>query len=343
MKSIILTLIIFAVIILIHELGHFTAAKLSGVRVNEFSLGMGPALFRFGKGETSYVLRAFPIGGSVSMEGEDADSEDKRAFCNKKAGFRIIIIVAGAIMNLILGFGILAGVTTSQDYVASNTIAQFEENAATQQHGLQVGDTILKVNNRSVWVESDIVYELTRDEDAVVDLTVRRDGKKVLLEDVAFDLREQNGEQALVIDFKVLAQPKTVGSVLDYSFRKTASIARIVWISLGDLLTGRASVHDLAGPIGMTQVVSQVSKIGWDSLLTLAAFITINVGIFNLLPIPALDGGRLVFLLIEIVRRGKKINPEHEAYIHLAGFAAVILLMIFVTFNDIVNLVKQAM
>ena len=156
MKSIILTLIIFAVIILIHELGHFTAAKLSGVRVNEFSLGMGPALFRFGKGETSYVLRAFPIGGSVSMEGEDADSEDKRAFCNKKVGFRIIIIVAGAIMNLILGFGILAGVTTSQDYVASNTIAQFEENAATQQHGLQVGDTILKVNNRSVWVESDI-------------------------------------------------------------------------------------------------------------------------------------------------------------------------------------------
>lgn len=338
MGNIVTTLIIFAVIIVIHELGHFTAAKLSGVRVNEFSLGMGPALLRLGKGETRYVLRAFPIGGAVSMEGEDAQSTDGRAFCNKPLLPRIVIIVAGALMNLLLGFGILVGVTASGSYVASNTIAQFEENAATAQSGLQAGDTILKINGRSVWVESDIVYELTRDEDGVVDMLVRRNGEKTALRGVTFDFREQNGEQALVIDFKVQAQPKTFGTILGYAGRKTASIARIVWLSLGDLLTGRASVHDLAGPIGMTQVVGQVRKIGWASLFTLAAFITINVGVFNLLPIPALDGGRLVFLLIEAIRRGKKINPEHEAYVHMAGFAAVILLMIFVTFNDIMGL-----
>ena len=340
MGNIITTLIIFAVIILIHELGHFTAAKLSGVRVNEFSLGMGPALFRLGKGETTYAVRIFPIGGSVSMEGEDASSQDLRAFCNKKVGIRILIVAAGAIMNLVLGFGILAGVTASQQYVASNTVARFDENASTQQSGLQAGDTILKVNGRSVWVESDIVYELTRDEDGVVDLLVRRDRAKVQLKNVAFAFREQDGEQALVIDFKVLAKEKTVGSVLGYALRKTASTGRIVWLSFGDLLTGRASVHDLAGPVGMTQVVGQVRKIGWSSLLTLAAFITINVGIFNLLPIPALDGGRLVFLLIEAIRRGKRINPEYEAYVHMAGFALVILLMIFVTFNDIVGLFR---
>ncbi len=334
MGNIVTTLIIFAVIIIIHELGHFTAAKLSGVRVNEFSLGMGPALLRLGKGETQYVLRAFPIGGAVSMEGEDDQSADGRAFCNKPLPPRIIIIVAGALMNLLLGFAILVGVTMNGNYVASNTIAQFEENAATAQSGLQAGDTILRINGRSVWVESDIVYELTRDEDGVVDMLVRRDGENLMLRGVAFDFREQ----ALVIDFKVQAQPKTFGTVLGYAGRKTASIARIVWLSLGDLLTGRASVHDLAGPIGMTQVVGQVRKIGWASLFTLAAFISINVGVFNLLPIPALDGGRLVFLLIEAVRRGKRINPEHEAYVHMAGFAAVILLMVFVTFNDIMGL-----
>lgn len=334
MGNIITTLVIFAVIILIHELGHFIAAKLSGVRVNEFSLGMGPALFRFGKGETTYAVRLFPIGGSVSMEGEDSDSTDDRAFCNKKVWFRILIVVAGAVMNLVLGFTILTCVSASQEHLASNIIAQIEEGSSISASGLQVGDKILKINNRSIWVESDIVYELTRDEDGVVDMLVERDGEKVVLDDVTFSFRDE----ALVIDFKVLAREKTIWNVLDYSFAKTVSIARTVWLSFGDLITGRASVHDLAGPIGMTQVVGKVRKIGWSSVFTLAAFITINVGIFNLLPIPALDGGRLVFLLLEVIRRGKRINPDHEAYVHLAGFAAVILLMIIVTFNDIVGL-----
>ncbi|MBR6790354.1 MAG: site-2 protease family protein [Oscillospiraceae bacterium] len=338
MGNIITTLVIFAVIILIHEFGHFTAAKLSGVRVNEFSLGMGPALFRFGKGETTYCLRAFPIGGSVSMEGEDDSSDDARAFCNKKVGFRIIIVAAGAIMNLILGFCILCGVTASQEHLASNVVAQITEGSSIAATGLQPSDEILKINGHTIWVESDIVYELTRDVDGVVEMLVRRGDEKVTLDAVTFSFRDD----ALVLDFKVLAREKTLWSVLDYSFSKTVSIGRTVWLSFGDLLTGKASVHDLAGPIGMTQVVGEVRKIGWSSVFTLAAFITINVGIFNLLPIPALDGGRLVFLLLEVIRRGKRIDPDHEAYVHLAGFALVILLMIVVTFNDIVGLFKAA-
>jgi regulator of sigma E protease len=184
-----------------------------------------------------------------------------------------------------------------------------------------------------MWVESDIVYELSFDEDGVVDLLVRRDGKKVQLKDVAF---EKDGD-SLIIDFKVKGQKATAAHTLGYAFRRTASIGRLVWISLGQLLTGKASVNDLSGPIGTAQAVGQASKAGLSTVMTLFAFITVNVGIFNLLPIPALDGGRLVFLLIEAVTR-RRVKPELEAYVHFAGFVLVILLVIFVSYHDIVNL-----
>lgn len=338
--NILLTLVIFLVIIFIHELGHFLVAKWSGVRVNEFALGMGPTIFSRQKGETLYSVRAFPIGGFCSMEGEDNGSEDPRAFCNIVVWKRMLVVVSGALMNLLLGFGLIVGITAASDVITSNTVASFSENASTEATGLQVGDTILAVNGRSVLVENDIAYELLRDADGVVDMTVRRDGEKVELQGVTFAMTEgEDGTQSLTVDFKVVGEKITVGSVLSYSARKTVSIARLVWISLVDLVTGHASLNDLAGPIGMTQVVGQAAKIGVSSLLLLAAFITVNVGIFNLLPIPALDGGRLLFLIVEAVRR-KRIKPEYEAYVHLAGFALLILLMIVVAFNDVWRLIS---
>ncbi len=335
MRTILITILIFAVIIFIHECGHFAAAKLCKVRVNEFALGMGPTLFHFGKGETRYALRLFPIGGFVSMEGEDGGSGDPRAFCNQKVWKRILIVCAGAFMNLVLGFIVVLLMTIPSDRLPSMTVAQFYENASTEATGLKAGDEILRVNGRSIWVDSDLVYTLSTDEDGVVDMVVRRDGEKVELSDVAFTTQDGT----LVIDFTVQGVPANLPNVLSYSFRKTASIGRLVWIAVGQLITGQSSINELSGPIGTAQAIGQAASAGLSTVMYLFAFITINVGIFNILPVPALDGGRLIFLLFELITR-RRIKPEHEAYVHFAGFVLLILLIIFVSYHDIVNLIR---
>lgn len=335
MRTILITILIFAVIIFIHECGHFAAAKLCKIRVNEFALGMGPTLFHFGKGETRYALRLFPIGGFVSMEGEDGGSGDPRAFCNQKVWKRILIVCAGAFMNLVLGFIVVLLMTIPSDRLPSMTVAQFYENASTEAAGLQAGDEILRVNGRSIWVDSDLIYTLSTDEDGVVDMVVRRDGEKVELSDVAFTTQDGT----LVIDFTVQGVPANLPNVLSYSFRKTASIGRLVWIAVGQLITGQSSINELSGPIGTAQAIGQAASAGLSTVMYLFAFITINVGIFNILPLPALDGGRLIFLLFELITR-RRIKPEHEAYVHFAGFVLLILLIIFVSYHDIVNLIR---
>lgn len=335
MRTILITILIFAVIIFIHECGHFAAAKLCKVRVNEFALGMGPTLFHFEKGETRYALRLFPIGGFVSMEGEDGGSGDPRAFCNQKVWKRILIVCAGAFMNLVLGFIVVLLMTIPSDRLPSMTVAQFYENASTEATGLQAGDEILRVNGRSIWVDSDLIYTLSTDEDGVVDMVVRRDGEKVELSDVAFTTQDGT----IVIDFTVQGVPANLPNVLSYSFRKTASIGRLVWIAVGQLITGQSSINELSGPIGTAQAIGQAASAGLSTVMYLFAFITINVGIFNILPVPALDGGRLIFLLFELITR-RRIKPEHEAYVHFAGFVLLILLIIFVSYHDIVNLIR---
>lgn len=335
MKSILLTLLIFAAIIIIHECGHFFAARLCGVRVNEFAIGMGPTLLRFGKKETRYSLRLFPIGGFVAMEGESDQSNDPRAFCNQAVWKRMIIVCAGAVMNLVLGFVIILALTIPNKTLASTTIAEFSEGASTEASGLMVGDEITHINGRRMWVDSDIIFALSTDEDGVVDMTVRRDGEKVSLENVVFT--KENG--TLVIDFKVVGKQRGLINTLGYSLGKTASIGRLIWISIGQLVTGQAAISDLSGPIGTAQAVGEATKAGMSTVMNLFAFITVNVGIFNILPIPALDGGRLVFLLFEAVTR-RRIKPEYEAYVHFAGFVLVILLFVFVSYQDIVNLIR---
>ena len=330
--NIVLTLVIFLVIIIIHEFGHFIAAKICKVRVNEFSIGMGPHIFKKRGKETLYSVRALPIGGFVNMEGEDSASEDPRAFRNQSIIKRFFIIITGALMNLLLGFIVITVVTATSADIASNTIATVDEGSLISQSGITPGDTVLKVNGRRIFVTSDISYELARDADCDVSMVVRRNGEKITLDSVKFNPSEGIG-------IKVEALEKNFLNVVSYSARYTICIGRLIWISLIDLFTGKASANDLAGPVGMTQVVGEAAKVGLPNLTLLLAFITINVGIFNVLPIPALDGGRLLFLIIEAIRR-KPIKPEHEGYIHFVGFTLVILLMIFVTFNDILKLVK---
>ncbi len=339
-------ILFFGLLISIHELGHFTFAKLFKVKVNEFALGMGPAIFKKRKGETLYALRLLPIGGYVSMEGEDEESQDENAFNRKKVWQKIIIVAAGAIMNLILGVVIVATVLSMEDLIGTNTILEFHENALSQESGLQVGDEFLEIDGHRVFSDMDISFLMGRSDDGVFDMTVLRDGEKVELKDVTFETEKDGKYTYITYDFVILGEETGFLNVLENSFKRSASIARLVWLSFFDLITGRYGLTDLSGPVGTVNVIADAaagaveSKDGLISALTMMAFISINIGVFNLLPLPALDGGRLFFLVIEGIRR-KPINPKYEGYVHGAGLALLLLLMLVVTFNDIVTLVKN--
>lgn len=347
--TIALAILFFGVIIIIHEFGHFICAKLFDVKVNEFSIGMGPAIFKKQKGETQYSLRALPIGGYVSMEGEDEESEDERAFNKKKVWQRIIIVVAGATMNLILGLVIMAiTLSTSTDLIGTNTIKEFYPTAVSnQQGGLKEGDKFLKIDGHAVWSERDLSFLMSRSDNGVFNFVVERDGEKVELNNVAFKTEdvEYNGKTVTMItyDFVIVGEKPTFKNVFINSFTQSASIVRTVWLSLFDVVTGRYGMSELAGPVGTVDIIADVAQSAaeehnFEQLLFIMALITINIGVANLLPLPALDGGRLMFLIIEGIRR-KPVNRKYEGYIHAAGLALLLLLMVFVTYNDIVRII----
>lgn len=343
--SIIFALVIFEIIIIVHEFGHYIVAKACGVKVNEFAIGMGPAIVKFKKGETLYAWRILPIGGYCSMEGEDAESTDDRAFCKKSVSKRMAIVVAGIVMNLILGYVLLVIHTAWTAPITSTQISWFEENAKSQSTGLQVGDKIIKVNGMRIFTPMDLSYQFQNDKDSIFDMTVVRDGKKVDIENVMFDAENDT----MHIDFKVMPVKATVGTVLSNSLKQTVSNARLIYISLADLVQGEYSIRDLSGPVGIVDTIGDVIKqqtdeetgINWtalgQSMLSMGAFITINIGLFNLLPLPALDGGRFIFLIIEAIRK-KPVPPDKEGMVHLIGLAALMLLMIVVTVSDVLKL-----
>lgn len=345
--SIIIAILIFGIIIIIHELGHFIAAKANGVKVNEFAIGMGPAIFKKQKGETLYALRLFPIGGFCAMEGEDDGSSDSRAFCNKPVWRRIIIVCAGVFMNLVLGVVILMVNTATSDAITTTTVSKFEENAVSHETGLEVGDQIYRINGMRIYTSMDMSYQFTNDEDGVYDMVVIRDGEKVELDGVQLSMKDD----VIHYDFWVYPGEITAGSVISEAFKQTATDARLIYISLADMIKGKYSLKDMSGPVGIVDSIGDViesekneetGKINWselaDTIMTLAAFITINVGIFNILPLPALDGGRLIFLIIEGIRR-KPVPPEKEGLVHTVGLLALFALMIVITVSDIIKIV----
>lgn len=333
--SIIISVLVFSVVIIVHEFGHFITAKLSGIKVNEFSIGMGPKLVSVTKGDTDYSIRAFPIGGFVAMEGEDEESEAEGSFTSVPVQNRIAVVVAGAVMNMILGFGVLCFLTAMQPAITSRTVSSFYEGAMTQQTGLQVGDEIVAINGRKCYVANDIIYEFARTQNGTADFTVIRDGVKTQLEDVTFETyTDENGYQQMVIDFTVYPVEKTVFSVMQEAANWTISIARMVFLSLVDLVSGRVAINQMSGPVGIVSTISEAVSYGYESVLLILAMITINLGVFNLLPFPALDGGRLVFLLLELVR-GKPINQKYEILVNTAGMLMLLAFMVFVTFSDV--------
>ena len=373
---------VFSAVIAIHEFGHFAVAKLCGVQVNEFSIGMGPVLLKKMHHGTQYSLRALPVGGFVALEGEEspesqqAEGEERSDLeerpLSQRSGAdsspngealngeelsqptgkplneapvwqRALIMAAGACMNFLLGFVVMAILLAAQNEpITSRVIYAVEDGALCGQTGLEAGDKVLAVNGRRCFVANDMLYELMRTEDYSASFTVLRDGKKVELPRVQFDTwQDEDGETHMSLGFTVYGIRKTPVNVIKEAWNSVLYYGRIIFTSLMDLLRGRESINDLSGPVGIVTAIGQAASYGWQDLLELLALITVNVGIFNLLPFPALDGGKVVFLLIEGVT-GHAVPEKIQSGLTLAAFALLFALMIFATYNDIVRLVTGA-
>ena len=365
--TLIAALIVFSAVIAIHEFGHFAVAKLCGIQVNEFSIGMGPALWKKIYKGTQYSLRALPVGGYVALEGEESpESQQAEAVRDEREAEeenpvppeqrtgiplneapvwqRVLVMVAGAFMNFVLGFVVLVILVAAQEgAITSKTIYSIENDALCGQTGLQAGDEIVAVNGRRCFVANDILYELVRTEAYRARFTVKRDGQKVELPDVQFDTwQDEDGQTHMTLGFTVYGIKKTPLNVLKEAWNSTLYYGRIVFTSLEDLVRGRESINDLSGPVGIVTAIGQAASYGWQDLLELLALITINLGVFNLLPFPALDGGKVVFLIIEGVT-GHAVPEKLQGTLTIAAFALLFGLMLFATYNDIIRLVTGAM
>lgn len=341
---ILIAILFFGLIIMFHEFGHFIFAKLFKVQVNEFSMGMGPALFKFKKGETKYSLRLLPIGGFVSMEGEDEESDNERAFSNKPVWQRFIIVAAGGVVNLIMGVIIVAIMLCQSELIGLPQIHSFHENAVSSQHGLQVGDQIKEINGKKVFSEYDLSFLMARDKDGIIDFVVEREGEKINLDSVKFQTIDNNGTLTIIYDFIIQGIEPGFLSVTKNAILESVSIGRVVWISLMDLVTGQYGLSDLSGPIGTVSIIadaaqSATQQMDWTMLLMIMALIAINIGLFNLLPLPALDGGRLFFMVIELIFR-KPVPKKYEGWVHAVGLALLMILMVVISFSDIMRLIK---
>ena len=331
-------ILVFGILIFIHEFGHFFTARRCGVAIKEFAIGMGPTLFSWNskKYETKYALRAFPIGGFVSMVGEDEESDSADAFCNKSVWKRMLIVVAGAAMNLILGFLLMMLVVLLQGPIGSTTVAEFNEGAVSNSQ-LQVGDKIVSVEGTSVHSGNEVMYEIMNNGYEPIDITVKRNGKKITLNDVVFNTFEDSGAQFGEMDFKVAAESRSFPNIMKQTFFRSVSAVKMVYDSIVGIFTGRFGMDAVSGPIGVAEVVGTAAKTDYVSFIYIVSILTINLGVMNLLPFPALDGGRFVMLVIEGIRR-KPINRNIEAYINFVGIIVLFGIMIFVSFKDILKL-----
>ena len=347
---IIIAIIIFGILIAIHEFGHFMAAKLCGVKVEEFAIGMGPALFKKQKGETVYALRILPIGGFCAMAGEDEESDDPRAFTNQGFWKKFVILCAGSFMNLVLGIVLILIMYAGAQAFVTPTIDHFMDGCPYEgAEAMQPGDTFYSIDGQRIYLVSDVSSFLIRG-DGVYDIVMLRDGEKVELKDFALTTKTyaEYADEGPKYGFVFGYTEATFGAKLEYTWNTTLEFSRLVWLGLGDLLNGRVGLKDMSGPVGIVDMMNEVgqqaesAKAAADNLLYISAFIAINLAIMNMLPIPALDGGRvflmIVTVIIEAVSR-KKLDPKYEGYIHLGGMVLLLGLMALVMYNDIAKLI----
>ncbi len=347
---ILLAILIFGLLIIVHEFGHFIAAKSLGVKVNEFSVCMGPALIQKTVGETTYSLRAIPIGGFCAMEGEDEASDNPRAFTSAKWWKRLIILVAGSFMNFLAGFVIIMLVFSGAQAFGTPQIESVYPGSAMEEAGVLPGDTLCSIDGQRVYLDSDVSLLLSRLRTDRADLVVKRNGEKITLSNALIEKREfeVDGEKRLLYGINLHVEEATFGALLRNSWYSCVDFSRMVWMGLSDLITGRAGLRDVGGPVTIVHTMSETGKAasttaaGVQNVFYLAAFIAVNLAVMNMLPIPALDGGRVFFLLVTTVLEmflRRKINPKYEGYIHAAGMILLLALMAFITFHDVWMLV----
>lgn len=383
MVTALVTIIMFLVMISLHEFGHFITAKLMGFKILEYAIGFGPAIWKSRKSDIQYSLRIIPFGGYCKFEGEDEDSKDERAFSNQPVWKRIIVVAAGGLCNVVLGFLLFLVIIPFTSPISTNYVKDVVPNSFVQEAGLMPNDKIIEINGKKVSFYNDItLYTREFNANTECSIIVKRDGEKYELNfkptqsEVTFDYGEDgirvsesiNGEPAdesfykygdgaerneeligksetierLIIGFVPVQEEVNALNIWKEAWNETKFVVKLVYNSLWQMVTGRVGVEQMSGPVGVVSEINTAVNSGrgsWLYILNLTALLTINLGIFNLLPIPALDGGRLFFMLIELVTR-KRIPPEKEGMVHTIGFMLLIGLIIFISYNDILKLLK---
>lgn len=354
MLNILIALLMFAILIAIHEFGHYAAAKLSGVQVNEFSIGMGPAVFKKQIGETLYSLRWIPAGGYCAMEGEDADSDNPRAFGRAKTWKKIVILAAGAFMNFILGFLIIFVLFVTATGFVMPTVGGLMEGYDNEDCGLMAGDIVKSINGSPIYTFGNMAQFLDRAGD-IVDFEVERDGVILELIDVYLPRQLKEDQDGNISNLRgiLIGQVRydaTFDNIMKFTWLNTLDFVRLIYMNLLDLITGVLSPKDLSGPVGIVDSIAQVGDASEDvadaalNISYFAALITINLAVMNLLPLPALDGGRIFFILCNSVYFActkKNVPVKYEAIFHGIGLVALLSMMLIVTFSDIGRIMNR--
>lgn len=381
MLTAIVTIIMFLVMVSLHEFGHFIVAKALNFKILEYAIGFGPAIFKKQKGETLYAVRAVPLGGFCKFEGEEEQSEDPRAFSNQAVWKRILVVIAGGIFNVILGFVLFVAMLPSLSPMQTNVVDSVVPHSYIEDSGIQPGDKIVKINGKHIGFYNDItLYRDGMSKDTENTVTIKRDGKKI---DVPVMLTQQRTKIAYkenyieytseingfpevqridysdkvpknvqkvgteenstryIIGFTPESENINFGNIWGYAWNETKFVVKLVYRSLWELITGKVGMEQMSGPVGIVTEVNNAVHQESDRLLyilNLTALLTINLGVFNLLPLPALDGGRLLFMIIELIRR-KPIPPEKEGIVHAIGMLLLFALIIFISFQDIMKLI----
>lgn len=358
---IIAAILIFGVLVAVHELGHFLAAKACGVRVNEFSIGMGPTVLHRTKGETEYSLRLLPLGGFCALEGEDESSDDPFALENQSFWKKFLIFAAGAAMNFLTGLLIMIVLYAGAEGFYTAEIVRLNDGFPLEgEDGIMVGDVIWAINGERIYLKDDVSTVLSvveRGENGEIEMTVKRGGEKLTRTLALHTYTDENGQEYRAYGFSYGGIVRATPLIrLQYSWYNTIDFVRLVRLSLMMLTNGSAGLDDLSGPVGIVSTIKDVGEeaqaaaeannengflAAAESILYLAALIAVNLAVMNLLPLPALDGGKLLFLVVNAASLAvfrRKIPPKYENYIHTAGFALLMALMLFVTFHDVMKL-----
>ena len=385
MVTAIVTIVVFLVMITLHEFGHFAAAKLLGVKVLEFSVGMGPPLIKHKGKKTLYSLRLLPIGGYCRLEGEDGESSDPAAFSNQKLWKRFVIVASGAIINILLGFAVFAVVVKMMSPIATNVIEKIDGRSHLSEAGVLEGDRIVAINGHKIGIYNDISFYTNEfsESTSTAEITVKRNGKKIkytvvpsisetevfykedcievsdkingIAKTYKVDYNDETAAARELLDtdyqyykgyilgFEAKRVEITAFNVIPEAWKYTRYVIKSIFFAIGDMISGKTGLNNLSGPVGVASVIGEAVNSGKNSLLNIlfiVAVLTVNLGIFNLLPLPALDGGRLFFMIVELIRR-KPIPPEKEGMVHTIGLVLLLVLAVVVCYSDIMKLLVK--